>query len=331
MARRKLRFRLRQKPGEKGIFLPESVLNSLATATEAELKLLMLLAKEGRECEYLSESDLLPVAESAGIDKDTFNEAMAFFRGAGLVENEIETKPEVRKIKTDEKQEEILPTPRRRHTPSYSSAQLAGAAEDREFLELVEFAARSLGKSFNTHDVSTLYSFVDTLCLPYDVIMLGIEHCVTEGKMSLRYVEKLLIDFADREINTYEKADNYIRARIAFKGFEGKIRTLLGLGQRSLTAKEKTMLTAWQNEFKTPDALITLAYERTVEKTGKASMSYMNKILENWHEAGFKTVEDVEVGDKKSESANTSSFDPDEFFKTAISRTRDKKKEGGEK
>ncbi len=331
MARRKLRFRLRQKPGEKGIFLPESVLSSLATATEAELKLLMLLAKEGRDKDYLSESDLLPAANEAGIDRDTFNEAMAFFRGAGLVENETKSDAEITSEKKVSEDAPVLPTPKRKpHAASYTSHQLADAAEAPEFLELVEFAGRSLGKSFNTHDISTLYSFTDTLCLPYDVIMLGIEHCVTEGKMSLRYVEKLLLDFADREINTYEKADNYIRARIAFKGFEGKIRTLMGLGQRSLTAREKAMLTSWQNDFKTPDALITLAYEKTVEKTGKASMSYMNKILENWHNAGFKTLEDVETGDKKPEDTSKSSFDPDEFFKTAVSRTRNKKKEQDE-
>ena len=321
-----MRFRLRQKPGEKGIFLPESVLKSLTNATEAELKLLIILAKEGRDKDYLSESDILPACENAGIDKESFVEALAFFRGAGLVENEEKEAP------TPVKAESVKPapveTPRRavERPKSYTSLELAGAAESREFLELVDFTAVTLKKTLNRSDITTLYSFVDSLRLPYDVIMLGIEHCVTEGKMSLRYVEKLLCDFADREINTYELAEEYIQTRALYKSFEGKIRTKLGLGQRSLTAKEKAMLSAWQTEWQTSDELLDLAYEKTVEKTGRASMSYMNKILENWHNAGFKTRAEVETGDVKP-SLGESSFDPDEFFSIAVAHSKNKQKE----
>ncbi len=327
-ARRKLRFRLRQKPGEKGIFLPESVLKSLTNATEAELKLLIILAKEGRDKDYLSESDILPACENAGIDKESFVEALAFFRGAGLVENEEKdsTVPTVKEVPAPTK-EEPVPAKRSVERPkSYTSLELAGAAESREFLELVDFTAVSLKKTLNRSDITTLYSFVDSLLLPYDVIMLGIEHCVTEGKMSLRYVEKLLCDFADREINTYELAEEYIRTRTLYKSFEGKIRTKLGLGQRSLTPKEKAMISCWQTEWKVSDELIDFAYEKTVEKTGKASMSYMNKILENWHTAGFKTRAEVEMGDVKP-SLGQSSFDVDEFFSIAVAHSNNKQKE----
>ena len=331
-ARRKLRFRLRQKPGEKGIFLPESVLKSLTNATEAELKLLIILAKEGRDKDYLSESDILPACENAGIDKDAFVEALAFFRGAGLVENEKKesvTFPAQKEesIVLKETSQALHESKRSVERPkSYTSLELAGAAESREFLELVDFTSASLKKPLNRSDITTLYSFVESLLLPYDVIMLGIEHCVTEGKTSLRYVEKLLCDFADREINTYELAEDYIRTRALYKSFEGKIRTKLGLGQRSLTPKEKAMISCWQTEWKVSDELIDFAYEKTVEKTGKASMSYMNKILENWHTAGFKTRAEVEMGDVKP-SLGESSFDVDEFFSIAVAHSNNKQKE----
>lgn len=318
MARRKLRFRLRQKEGEKGIFLPESVLKSLTNATESELKLLILLAKEGRDKDYLSENDLLPACEKAGIDKVTFTEAMAFFRGAGLVEEE----PSEAQTKSPEKQSPPTAKP---HSPVYTSIELADAAAKKKFSELVEFARQRLNKSFNRTDIATLYSFVDSLLLPYDVIMLGIEHCVTEGKSNLRYVEKLLIDFADNEVNTYERAEQYILSRAEYKSFEGKIRKLLGIGQRALTGKEKNFISCWQTEWKCSDELIDLAYTKTVDKTGNANMGYMNKILENWHNAGFTTCEQVEAGDIKPVS--DSDFNPDSLFTKAVSRTRNRIKE----
>lgn len=338
MARRKLRFRLKQKPGEKGIFLPESVLKSLTNATESELKLLILLAKEGRDRDYLSESDLLPACEKAGIDKETFIEAMAFFRGAGLVENEseiTESTEKPAKVVNEEKPEEKAEstedkTQAKPHRTTYTSEELAKAASDKHFANLLDFAQKSLGKTFNRNDIATLYSFKEALLLPYDVIMLGIEHCVTEGKPNLRYIEKLLIDFADREINTYELAEEYILARAAAKTFEGNVRRLMGLGQRTLTSREKAMLNCWQNDWKSPEELITYAYEKTVEKTGNASMSYMNKILENWHNAGFKTKEDVDAGDTKPSTVAKSEkadFDSDDYFASAIKRTKNKKRE----
>ena len=324
MARKKLRYRLKKQDGETGIFISDSMLDVLAGATDTEIKLLIFLAKEGRD-KFISENSLWDFAKDREIDREAFVEALAFFRGAGFVESEEKTDTPL----LPEKQKEVtLPVPTRRTAPrpTYTSVELAKAASEKEFLELVDFAGRSFKKTLNTNDVSLLYSFVDSLCLPYDVIMLGIEHCVTEGKTSLGYVDKLLRDFAEREINTYERAEDYIRARVLFKGFEGKIRTLMGLGQRSLTSREKAILTQWQSEWNISFDLITLAYERTIEKTGKASMSYMNKILENWHSAGFQTVDEVVSGDKKPEESS-STFDLDEFFQKAVTSTRNKKRE----
>lgn len=45
--------------------------------------------------------------------------------------------------------------------------------------------------------------------------------------------------------------------------------------------------------------MIKLAFEITVNRTGKAAFNYMNKILQNWHENGVKTPDDVK---RESES-----------------------------
>ena len=69
--------------------------------------------------------------------------------------------------------------------------------------------------------------------------------------------------------------------------------------------------------------MIQLAYEKTVDNTKDFSMSYMNKILESWKNAGFKTIEEVERGDKKtSTDASGDSFNLDDFFKAAVERNQ---------
>ena len=69
--------------------------------------------------------------------------------------------------------------------------------------------------------------------------------------------------------------------------------------------------------------MIKLAYDRTVDNTKSFSMSYMNKILESWKNAGFKNVEEVEKGDIKPQASdNGDSFNLDDFFKAAVERNQ---------
>ena len=310
-------YRIKKKLLSDTFSIPRKLISRLSEAGECELKIFLVLASLETE-EYLTEEDILEELEKAGVSACDFSEGMAFLRGAGLIEKstvrakERSVKPEEKEEKKEEKKEEHRPSSK----PSYTSKQLAEAVKDGDFRQMVEWASGRMGRTFNTSDLSTLYSFCDYLCLPCDVVMLAIEHCVSEGKASLRYVEKLLIDFADREINTYQKAEDYIIGRKNYLSFEGKMRTMMGLGQRSLTSKEKSMLTQWQ-EWEMPEELIKLAYEKTVEKTGHVSMSYMHKILESWHASGFKTASDVERGDKKP-TDGSSTYDLDDFFKAAV-------------
>lgn len=308
-------YKIKRKSTDEGFILPKKLISKLSEAGECELKALLVLASLGDGS--FTEEEIFSELERVGASSCDLSESLAFLRGAGLVEKATKKDGCAINLKPVAKKEsEELHAHRPSSKPSYTSKQLAEAANGGEFRPLVEWASRRLGKTFNTSELSTLYSFCDYLCLPRDVIMLGIEHCVEEGKPSLRYVEKLLIDFADREINTYQKAEDYILKRKSYLSFEGRLRTLMGIGQRALTSKEKAMITQWQNNA-TPDQLIRLAYEKTVEKTGKVSMSYMHKILESWHDAGFTTVAEVEKGDRKPLDANCS-FDPDEFFRIAV-------------
>ena len=300
-----------KKKTDEGFFIPKKVISRLSEAGECELKALLVLASLGDGS--FTEEEIFSELEKAGADGCDLSESLAFLRGAGLVEKSAK-KTTAKAVKSEEKPVVHRPSSK----PSYTSKELAAAANKGEFRDLVEWASNRLGKTFNTSELSTLYSFCEYLCLPGDVVMLGIEHCVSEGKPSLRYAEKLLIDFADKDINTYQKAEDYILQRKNYLSFEGRMRAMMGLGQRALTSKEKAMLSDWQAKS-LADELITLAYEKTVEKTGKVSMSYMHKILESWYNAGFKTVAEVEKGDIKP-SAN--SFDPDEFFKTALESTK---------
>ena len=84
-------------------------------------------------------------------------------------------------------------------------------------------------------------------------------------------------------------------ASIPTEDDETRIRRLFGLPERALTAKEKACVTRWCGEYMTPEPLLRLAYDRTVEATGKVSFAYIDKILAAWAAKGITTVEAAEA------------------------------------
>lgn len=51
--------------------------------------------------------------------------------------------------------------------------------------------------------------------------------------------------------------------------------------------------------MKIPTELISLAYDRTVEYTGKLSWSYMDKLLQSWIANGYSTEAEVRAADEE--------------------------------
>ncbi|MGN1318232.1 MAG: DnaD domain-containing protein, partial [Lachnospirales bacterium] len=58
----------------------------------------------------------------------------------------------------------------------------------------------------------------------------------------------------------------------------------------------------WINTYKFSLDVIKAACEKTVQNTGKVSLSYAEKILASWHSKGVKTVDDISKLDEKPEN-----------------------------
>ena len=64
--------------------------------------------------------------------------------------------------------------------------------------------------------------------------------------------------------------------------------------------------------------MLRLAYEKTVDNTGKVSFPYIHKILSTWHEIGFQKPEEAlsesaPPEKQKKEEKKEYSFDLEEF------------------
>ncbi len=178
--------------------------------------------------------------------------------------------------------------------PSYDAAEIDATAAVNEKIDyLFRQAEVILEKILSPSDCELLYSFVDWLGLPVEVVIMLLQFAASQGKTGKRYLETVAIDWADKGINTYESAEEYIKEIEMKLSNEGKIRAILGIYDRALTQTEKKYISLWTFEKNIPIPLVEEAYDRTVSATGKMNWAYMNKILLNWQEEGLTSVEAV--------------------------------------
>ncbi len=208
--------------------------------------------------------------------------------------------PETKK-KTRKKTETIDETPslRRQTRPSYTMAEIdAVATKNKSISGLFYQAETVLQKVLTQSDMEMLYSFVDWLGLPVEVITMLLSYGAKRGKTGRRYLETVAMDWAERGIDTFEAAEAHVMEMEERDSIERKICGMLGIFDRALTATEKKYIKQWSETAGLSLDLIPLAYDRTVARTGKLSFSYMNKILLSWVEEGLTTQKQVEESEE---------------------------------
>lgn len=302
----KVKIRIEYKNGILNI--PASVADNVAGATKTDLALILLLAKEPSACDSLDvKADEL--AEKLGVDRAEITASIAFWRGAGVIAVE------------DEKRR----TPERKLAPSREIPPLSAEDVERmaktapERLSLIDACAQTLGRMLNSSESSCLLALRDYLGVDDEYILLTAAYCVRKGKKNVKYIEKTALSLYDSEIESTSALEEHLLRLETRDELESRLRRLIGAGERSFTSKEKERFGRWQEEYGFDFDVIRLAYEKTVDATGKASVAYMDKILTSWHEKGYRTPDDVTSCESAAKDAK-GSFDTDDFFSMAVKR-----------
>lgn len=195
--------------------------------------------------------------------------------------------------------------------PEYTSEEVVRrSGEEPAFRGVLAEAERLLGHTLSGADTRTLFGIYDYLGLPVDVIMELMHHCADEARLKygpgrvprMRDIEKEAYIWANREIMTFEQAEEYIRSRARLRDEMEGVKRALGISGRPLAPSERKYVESWLELGFGAEAL-ALAYDRTVTNTGQLKWSYMNKIVLSWHDKGLHSREEIERGDAPRRSA----------------------------
>ena len=211
-----------------------------------------------------------------------------------------------------EKAAPALPPKKRLTKPdaAYLAARAKDSADIRSLLQEAEATLGILSPAMT----SVLLASCDDYGLPVEVVAMLLHYAKEIGKTGAAYIDSVARDWAESGIFTLEAAEGKLQELSEKRLAWGKVASAAGLPKRSPSKKEEEAAYRWVYEWKLIPDLLSAAYERCVDNTGKFSAAYMNRVLESWHKKGIKNLEQLAQEEQKNqeEKAKPASYDIDE-------------------
>ena len=132
-----------------------------------------------------------------------------------------------------------------------------------------------LGKPLTCTDMNTLLYMYEDLRMSCELIEYLVEHCVSNGKKSFRYMQSVAINWYEANIKTPEEAKAYSKN---FRKEYYSIMRAFGLNQNPAPVQEEYMK-RWLETDGFDLALIIEACNRTINAINKPSFPYADTIL----------------------------------------------------
>ena len=167
---------------------------------------------------------------------------------------------------------------------------------DEEFSALLYAVQQYLGKTFSAIECEKFAYFYDVLHMSCELLEYLAEYCAEGGHTSIRYIEKVALNWYQAGIHTRDEAREH---STRYSKDTSAVMKAFGIMGRNAGTAEQEFMRRWFKEFGFDAAIVTEACNRTLTATGAASFPYADKILTGWKENGVRTLQDVETLDKR--------------------------------
>lgn len=264
--------------------VPTKVADALLAARDGTAALLYL-----HILRWGGELDMARAARELGLSRQSLRSGVQTLCGLGILSGGEQALPPAQEL------------------PEYEAGDVVRrSAEDPEFKQLLTEAQNALGRVLSSADIKKLFGIYDQLALPAELILLLVNYCKeehlarygAEKHLGMAVIEKEAYTWFNREIVTYEQAEQWLAELARRKSVMGQLQRELGIQDRLLTSTERKYIGGWLDLGFGVEAL-ALAADRTITNTGGLRWKYMDSIVQSWHKKGLHTVEEIEKGDHK--------------------------------
>lgn len=207
----------------------------------------------------------------------------------------------------------------------YSTREIAEKIENSDELKALYNDIQTVFKrTINGTEMAAILNLYEYYNYSAASILMIAEFCTSIGKPKMAYIETVAKSWFEQGICSYSEVENEIIRQTDRRAFESKVMRVFGM-QNKLTKKQREYIEKWDSMGFSLD-MLSIAYEKCVDSTGKLNFGYINKILENWSGKSILTPQQVEDDDRKysknkknyENGCKDSSFDLTEWEKYAI-------------
>ena len=211
--------------------------------------------------------------------------------------------------------EKKLP-PRKRMVRPDAGHLAARMSESDSVRYLMQEAEATLGKTLSPAMTSLLLTITDDYGLPVEVTVMLLHYAKEVQKTGTAYIDSVARDWAESGIFTLDAAERKLQELSQRRLAWGMVESAAGLPRRSPSKREEEAATRWVYQWGFSREMLSAAYDRCADNTGKFSAAYINKVLEGWYSAGIRTVEQLQEAERQKQEEqkkDQKSYDIDEL------------------
>ncbi len=189
--------------------------------------------------------------------------------------------------------------------------------EDEKLNYLLNQTQMIFGRGLKGNELETLGWLYDDLGLDASVILYIVQYAKLNKKANIRFIESLATDWVDKGVETIVDAEEQVRLITLSQQAWGIVCAAFGIERRNPSKKENELALKWISEWKISKEMLKCAYDACVDAKSKFSFPYVAKIIENWHNNGYKTPNDIK---QKELNNGTATYNIDLFEKMLDSK-----------
>ena len=174
-----------------------------------------------------------------------------------------------------------------------SAEQIQKSAESQKRAKTIEYINN---KFFSGLMPTTWYPDIELWFKKYnfdDEVMIALfEYCFDKSALHRNYMQAVADAWSKNNIRTFNDLDQYYEKQEKLNKVANNIVKKLGLG-RQLSQYEHAYVEKWMVDFGYSFDMIEIALKKTTSKVNP-SFDYIDKLLTDWHDRGFKTPDQVQ-------------------------------------
>ncbi|MGI6255574.1 MAG: DnaD domain protein [Acutalibacter sp.] len=264
------------------------------------------------------------LAENLGTDPDTILDAFDYWVQEGLLScraGELSPAPQAQSTQpaapsapapapAPAAQAAPLPSKKRAVKPDTQHV-LTRMQESEEIKFLLQEAEMTFGKTLSPSMTSTLVSMCDDYGLPVEVAVMIVHYAKNANKTTPSYIDAVARDWAESGITSLQAAEEKLQQLDQHRLAWDRVQAAAGMARRAPSKKEDECAYRWVYQWKFTKEMLTAAYERCVDRTSRFNISYIDKVLEDWHNKGIQNLQDLEQREAgwREEQGRTKSYD----------------------